>query len=154
MINIESIKLTPDIDNNEIIIGEENENVTSRVEKLKLDGFEYKSFPVRFWDVFGKKGHAVRITISDMGPALLSRVLNLSEAGESILNVVFLLIYVSILFIISGIDKENVVIEKSLLIFGYIFEAIYIIYQYTLGIVNVYQYVIYLILLIFTRIYS
>jgi len=64
---------------------------------------------------------------------------------QSILNVVFLLIYVSILFIIAGIDKENVVIEKSLLIFGYIFEAIYIIYQYTLGNFNVYQYVMYLI---------
>lgn len=70
-------------------VGEMNENVSKRIEKLELKDFNLKRFPVRFWDVFGQKGHPVRITISDMGPALLSRVLNLSEAGESILNVAF-----------------------------------------------------------------
>jgi len=67
---------------------------------------------------------------------------------NSIINIAFLLVYVSILFIIAGIDKENIKIEKDVLVFGYIVEAIYIIYQYTLGYFNVYQYVMYLILFI------
>ena len=70
-------------------IGEMIENVSKRNEKMELTDFNLKRYPVRFWDVFGQKGHPVRITVSDMGPALLSRVLNLSEAGESILNVAF-----------------------------------------------------------------
>lgn len=67
---------------------------------------------------------------------------------NSIINVVFVLIYASILFIIAGIDKENINIEKSVLIFGFIFELLYIIYQYTLKNLNVYQYVMYLIMLV------
>ena len=46
-------------------------------------------FPVMFWDVFGKTGHPVRATISDMGPLLLARLLNLNETQEGVLNVVF-----------------------------------------------------------------
>ena len=65
---------------------------------------------------------------------------------NSIINTVFLLIYVSILFIIAGIDKENIRIEKSVLTFGFIVELLYIIYQYTLKNLNVYQYVICLII--------
>ena len=72
----------------------------------------------------------------------------------TIINTSFLLIYVSVLFIISGIDKEKILIEKNVLLFGYIVELIYIIYQYTLGNVNVYQYVIYLILFIIVLILS
>ena len=65
---------------------------------------------------------------------------------NSIINVAFLLIYVSVLFIIAGIDKENIKIEKSVLVFGFVTQVLYIIYQYTLGNFNVYQYVIYAIL--------
>ena len=54
----------------------------------------------------------------------------------------------SILFIIAGIDKENIKIEKGVVIVGYIIETIYIIYQCTLGNINVYQYVIYLLMLL------
>src|SRR6478736_5299257 len=46
-------------------------------------------FPVVFWDVFGKKGHPVRSTITEMGPLLLSRLLDLNETQEGVLNVVF-----------------------------------------------------------------
>ncbi|MGV6871560.1 helicase HerA-like domain-containing protein [Pseudochelatococcus sp. B33] len=54
-------------------------------------GVEYRSdrFPVVFWDVFGVEGHPVRATISDMGPLLLSRLLDLNETQEGVLNVVF-----------------------------------------------------------------
>ena len=73
---------------------------------------------------------------------------------NSIIASVFLLLYVSILFIVCGIDKENILIEKKVLLFGFIIELIYIIYQYTLGIVDVYQYVMYLILFIILLIIS
>lgn len=73
---------------------------------------------------------------------------------KSIMALAFLLLYISVLFIIAGIDKENIKVEKSVLIFGYIVEIVYIIYLYTLGIVNVYQYVMYLILFILLLILS
>jgi len=44
---------------------------------------------VQFWDVFGKKGHPIRTTVSDMGPVLLSRLLELSDVQEGVLNIVF-----------------------------------------------------------------
>ena len=66
----------------------------------------------------------------------------------NIINIIFVLIYISILFIIAGIDKEKNQIQKNVIFVGYIAEIIYIIYQCTLGNINVYQYVIYLILLI------
>lgn len=67
------------------------------------------------------------------------------------LDIVYLFacfIYMAVLFIVAGIDKENIKIENSLLIFGFVLELTYIIYQCTLGNVDVYKYVIYL--LIFT----
>jgi len=67
---------------------------------------------------------------------------------NSIINTAFLLVYLSILFIIAGIDMENINIEKSVLVFGFIVEGVYIIYQYTLGNFNVYQYVMYLIIFV------
>jgi leader peptidase (prepilin peptidase) / N-methyltransferase len=70
------------------------------------------------------------------------------ESFNSIISLAFLLVYISILFIIAGIDKENVKIEKSVITVGYIIEIIYIIYQCTLGNINVYQYVIYLLMLL------
>ena len=72
-------------------IGEMNENIEKRVTKLGLEeiNYELKKFPVRFWDVYGESGHPVRLTVSDMGPTLLSIILGLSEAGESLLNIAF-----------------------------------------------------------------
>ena len=62
--------------------------VVERAEQLGLE-ISPNGFPVTFWDVFGKTGHPVRATISDMGPLLLSRLLNLNETQEGVLNVVF-----------------------------------------------------------------
>ncbi len=72
-------------------IGDMNENVSKRVTKLGLDeiNFELRKFPIRFWDVYGESGHPIRLTVSDMGPTLLSIILGLSEAGESLLNIAF-----------------------------------------------------------------
>ena len=56
---------------------------------LNSKGYDFKSYPVEFWDLFGEKGLPVRVTISQMGPILLSKILNLTEAQEGVLNIVF-----------------------------------------------------------------
>ncbi|MCV2865777.1 DUF853 domain-containing protein [Defluviimonas sp. WL0075] len=50
---------------------------------------EYEAFPAVFWDLFGEQGHPVRTTVSEMGPLLLARLLDLTEAQEGVLNVAF-----------------------------------------------------------------
>jgi uncharacterized protein len=59
-----------------------------RAEIIGLD-LHYQGFPVVFWDLFGEQGHPVRTTVAEMGPLLLSRLLELSEAQEGVLNVAF-----------------------------------------------------------------
>lgn len=71
------------------LAGEENESLTERLEKLKIKEFEYKSFPVCFWDIFGTYGHPIRTTLDSVGPEILSMMLGLSEAQEGILAIVF-----------------------------------------------------------------
>jgi hypothetical protein len=66
-----------------------NAKVAERVESLKLDDFAYQGYPVTFWDPFGTNGHPVRATISDMGPLLLGRMLDLNETQSGVLNLVF-----------------------------------------------------------------
>ncbi len=66
-----------------------HEKLVSRSETIGFSDFAYEDFPVVFWDMFGEKGHPVRTTISEMGPLLLSRLLELTEAQEGILNIAF-----------------------------------------------------------------
>ena len=66
-----------------------NAKVTERVQKLGLDGFAYGACPVTFWDVWGEQGHPIRATISDLGPLLLARMLELNDTQEGVLNLVF-----------------------------------------------------------------
>ena len=65
--------------------------IASRILDLGLEklGFKTQGFPVTFFDVFGKSGHPLRATISDMGPLLLSRILNLNEVQSSLMHLVF-----------------------------------------------------------------
>jgi hypothetical protein len=69
--------------------GGSNPKVAARVEQLKLTDFTYQACPVTFWDPFGEMGHPVRATISDMGPLLLGRMLNLNDTQAGVLNLVF-----------------------------------------------------------------
>jgi len=69
--------------------GQENPNIVERVKQLALDGFQYTNFPTTFWDLYGEQGHPVRTTISDMGPLLLSRLLNLNETQSGVLTLAF-----------------------------------------------------------------
>lgn len=69
--------------------GGENPKIIERVKNLKLTDFTFAGYPVTFWDVFGEQGHPVRTTISEMGPLLLGRILNLNEVQSSVLSLVF-----------------------------------------------------------------
>lgn len=69
--------------------GVENEHVTKNVEKFKIENFAFKGSPCRFWDMLGDQGCPVRITVSEMGPVLLSRLLGLTDVQEGVLNIVF-----------------------------------------------------------------
>ncbi|MDP3263364.1 MAG: helicase HerA-like domain-containing protein [Tabrizicola sp.] len=59
-----------------------------RAATIGLD-LQYRAFPVLFWDLFGQKGHPIRATVAEMGPLLLSRLLELSDPQEGVLNVAF-----------------------------------------------------------------
>lgn len=69
--------------------GEDNENMQERINRFGIDNFTYKPFPVQFWDIYGEYGLPVRTTISEMGPILLSRILNLNDTQSGILNIIF-----------------------------------------------------------------
>ena len=69
--------------------GETSEALENRLNKLGIENFEYKSFPVRFWDIFGVSGHPIRTTIDSVGPEILSMMLGLSEAQEGVLTIVY-----------------------------------------------------------------
>ncbi len=70
--------------------GIDSENMQQRINnKFGIDNWQYQSFPTAFWDVFGQKGLFLRATISDMGPLLLSKLMNLSDVQEEVLNCIF-----------------------------------------------------------------
>lgn len=66
-----------------------NAKVAERLEQLGISDHEFRTYPVTLWDPFGAKGHPVRATVSDMGPLLLSRMLELNETQNGLLNLVF-----------------------------------------------------------------
>ncbi len=70
-------------------MGEGKTWVKNSVENLGLTDFNFTQFPVRFWDVFGEKGHPVRTTMTEIGPMMLARILDLNETQEGILNIAF-----------------------------------------------------------------
>ncbi len=69
--------------------GTDSPRLQERIAKLGLTGFAFAGCPVTFWDVFGEQGHPVRATVSEMGPLLLSRILNLNDTQASVLTLVF-----------------------------------------------------------------
>jgi len=61
----------------------------TRAGTIGFSDYSYDAFPVLFWDLFGAQGHPVRTTVAEMGPLLIARILELSEAQEGILNIAF-----------------------------------------------------------------
>lgn len=69
--------------------GSAKPKLRDRIQQLELLDFQFASCPVKFWDVFGEHGHPLRTTISEMGPLLLARLLNLNETQAGVLNIAF-----------------------------------------------------------------
>ena len=69
--------------------GVDTEDMQRRIQRFGIEDWEYKSYPTRFWDIFGEKGIPVRVTVSEMGPTLLGRLLNLTDIQTGVLNIVF-----------------------------------------------------------------
>jgi uncharacterized protein len=69
--------------------GQDNARLQDRTKKLDLGNFSFSACPVTFWDVFGEQGHPVRATVSEMGPLLISRILNLNDTQAGVLTLVF-----------------------------------------------------------------
>ncbi len=69
--------------------GAMNDKISQRLASLGIEDWAPSAFPVVFWDVFGEQGHPVRTTISEVGPFLLGRLLNLNETQSGVLNLVF-----------------------------------------------------------------
>lgn len=66
-----------------------HDKLLSRADKIGLDDYVYDAMPTIFWDLFGRQGHPVRATISEMGPVLLSRLMTLNATQEGILTIAF-----------------------------------------------------------------
>src|SRR4029077_20904287 len=69
-------------------VGEMKDPLVARAKGMGLE-YQPDQFPVVFWDVFGEQGHPIRATISEMGPLLLSRLLQLNDTQEGVLNIAF-----------------------------------------------------------------
>ena len=69
--------------------GADSADMRGRIERFGIEGFEYKPYPTRCWDIFGEQAQPVRVTISDMGPVLLARLLGLTDVQAGVLNIVF-----------------------------------------------------------------
>jgi DNA helicase HerA-like ATPase len=69
--------------------GEPKDFLLKRAEQIGFADYDFEQFPVIFWDLFGEKGHRVRTTIAEMGPLLLSRLMDASEPQEGVINIAF-----------------------------------------------------------------
>jgi DNA helicase HerA-like ATPase len=69
--------------------GTASPKIQERIGLLKLGAYAFEGSPVTFWDIFGEQGHPVRTTVSDMGPLLLARLLNLNDVQSGVLTIAF-----------------------------------------------------------------
>jgi DNA helicase HerA-like ATPase len=70
-------------------MGRPKEGLAKRAKEIGLEDWSNTSFPTVFWDLFGAEGHPIRATVQDMGPLLLSRLMELNETQEGVLNIIF-----------------------------------------------------------------
>ena len=69
--------------------GKLHEIFSARAAEIAYSGWQYREAPVQFWDLFGTQGHPIRTTVSEMGPLLLARLMNLNEVQEGVLTIAF-----------------------------------------------------------------
>ena len=74
-----------------VMYGNESEAIDCRLEKCGVPKgeFRYTSYPTEYWDVYGEQGISIRATVEDMGPLLISRMLNLNETQSGVMNIAF-----------------------------------------------------------------
>jgi DNA helicase HerA-like ATPase len=69
--------------------GTSSEKLLARLKNIGVNDWQPHANPVVVWDIFGEKGHPVRATVSDLGPLLLARLLNLNDVQSGVLNIIF-----------------------------------------------------------------
>lgn len=69
--------------------GEMNDKLQDRLYELGISDFEFKNYPVSMWDIYGEKGIPLRVTVSEMGPLMLSNILDLNDTQMGVLNIIF-----------------------------------------------------------------
>jgi DNA helicase HerA-like ATPase len=69
--------------------GSANSKLEERANSIGMQDYSYRGFPAILWDLFGEQGHPIRTTVSDMGPLLLSRLLDLNDTQEGVMNIAF-----------------------------------------------------------------
>lgn len=69
--------------------GEMNDKLQERLDELGISDFEFKNYPVSLWDIYGEKGMPLRVTVSEMGPLMLSNILDLNDTQSGVLNIIF-----------------------------------------------------------------
>jgi hypothetical protein len=70
-------------------VGEPKPPLLDRAKQLGLAGYQNRAYPTVYWDLFGEQGHPVRATVQEMGPLLLSRLLELTDVQEGVVNIAF-----------------------------------------------------------------
>ncbi len=95
------------------VAGTQKDFLAERAKNIGFDDYEYNAFPTIFWDLFGKQGHPIRTTISDMGPLLFSRLLDLNDTQEGVLNIAFKLADDEGLLLLDLKDLRSLLIEMS-----------------------------------------
>lgn len=69
--------------------GEMNDKLQDRLYELGISNFEFKNYPVSMWDIYGEKGIPLRVTVSEIGPLMLSNILDLNDTQMGVLNIIF-----------------------------------------------------------------
>ncbi|MEK7686989.1 MAG: helicase HerA-like domain-containing protein [Pseudomonadota bacterium] len=69
--------------------GGDNPRAVERARQMGIEGYAGRTFPTAYWDLFGEKGHPIRTTVSEVGPVLMARLLQLNETQEGVLNIAF-----------------------------------------------------------------
>jgi DNA helicase HerA-like ATPase len=82
-----------------------------RAADLGMKDWQYHDTPVQFWDLFGEQGHPIRTTVSEMGPLLLARLMNLNEVQEGVLNIAFTVADKESLIILDLDDLQSVLVH-------------------------------------------
>src|SRR5690606_14236863 len=90
--------------------GVPNDKITERVAHIGIEGYRNEPSPVVFWDLYGKLGHPVRTTISEMGPTLLSRILELNDVQSGIMEIAFKLVDDELKMLLLDMDDLRAVL--------------------------------------------